>query len=37
MGQLFVSDETAPDEGMVRLDQVFHLETQLAAAGLPTR
>jgi len=37
MGQFFVSDETAPDEGMVLLDQVFHLETQLTDAGLPTR
>lgn len=36
MGEFFVSDETRPDEGMVRLDEVFHLEGQLAAAGLAT-
>lgn len=34
MSEFFVSDDTAPDEGMVRLEQVFHLETQLAGAGL---
>lgn len=36
MGEFFVADDTAPDEGMVRLEQVFHLESQLAEAGLPT-
>lgn len=36
MSEFFVADDTAPDEGMVRLEQVFHLEAQLAEAGLPT-
>lgn len=36
MAEFFVaSDGTAPDEGMVRLEEVFHLEGQLLAAGLP--
>ena len=37
MAEFFVAqDGTAPDEGMIRLEEVFHLEGQLAAAGLPT-
>ncbi|QGQ18324.1 L-rhamnose mutarotase [Cellulomonas sp. JZ18] len=36
MADLFVDDGN-PDEGFVLLDEVFHLEGQLAAAGLPTR
>ena len=36
MGEFFVADGTRPDEGMERLDEVFHLEGQLAAAGLAT-
>lgn len=35
MSELFV-DPGNPDEGFVVLDEVFHLESQLAAAGLPT-
>ncbi|MDR1264382.1 MAG: L-rhamnose mutarotase [Propionibacteriaceae bacterium] len=35
MAELFAA-EGAPDEGMVQLDQIFHLEGQLAALGLPT-
>ncbi len=30
MGQYFVDLDTTPDEGFVRLEEVFHLETQLA-------
>jgi len=30
-----VADEGRPDEGMVLLDEVFHLERQLEDAGLP--
>lgn len=38
MAEFFVAEDgTAPDEGMVRLEEVFHLESQLAAAGLPQR
>lgn len=29
MSQYFVDLDTTPDEGFVRLEQVFHLETQL--------
>jgi len=29
MGQYFVDLNTTPDEGFVRLEEVFHLETQL--------
>ncbi|SDD43604.1 L-rhamnose mutarotase [Sanguibacter gelidistatuariae] len=36
MGEFFVADDVRPDEGMVALDEVFHLEGQLAAAGLAT-
>ena len=36
MGEFFVADDTRPDEGMLRLEEVFHLEGQLAAAGLRT-
>ena len=36
MSEFFVADDTRPDEGMVVLDEVFHLEGQLAAAGLAT-
>lgn len=36
MADLFVDDGN-PDEGFVLLDEVFHLEGQLAAAGLATR
>ena len=37
MAEFFeAGDGTAPDAGMVRLEEVFHLEGQLAAAGLPT-
>lgn len=36
MGEFFVADDGRPDEGMVVLDEVFHLEGQLVAAGLPT-
>ncbi|MDR6173676.1 L-rhamnose mutarotase [Nocardioides zeae] len=36
MGAFFVDLEgAAPDTGFVRLDEVFHLEDQLAAADLP--
>lgn len=35
MSGLFV-DAGNPDDGFVILDEVFHLEGQLAAAGLPT-
>ncbi len=35
MSEFFV-DPGNPDEGFVLLDEVFHLEGQLAAAGLPT-
>ncbi|MBO0609315.1 L-rhamnose mutarotase [Myceligenerans salitolerans] len=31
----FFVDEGSPDEGFVILDEVFHLESQLRAAGLP--
>lgn len=34
MAGFFVADGN-PDEGFVVLDEVFHLEDQLAAAGLP--
>ncbi|MCF4119510.1 L-rhamnose mutarotase [Antribacter sp. KLBMP9083] len=33
----FFADEGNPDEGFVILDEVFFLEGQLEAAGLPTR
>lgn len=36
MGEFFVADDARPDEGMLRLEEVFFLEGQLAAAGLPT-
>lgn len=35
MADLFVGDGN-PDEGFVLLDEIFHLEGQLAATGLPT-
>ncbi|MDR1392763.1 MAG: L-rhamnose mutarotase [Bifidobacteriaceae bacterium] len=35
MSQLFATNG-APDEGMTLLDEIFHLESQLAALGLPT-
>ncbi|MBI9115943.1 L-rhamnose mutarotase [Sanguibacter suaedae] len=35
MAEFFVSDAGRPDEGMVLLDEVFHLERQLEDAGLP--
>jgi len=35
MAEFFVDDGN-PDEGFVVLDEVFHLEEQLRAAGLPT-
>lgn len=34
MADFFVTDGN-PDEGFVVLDEVFHLEDELAAAGLP--
>ena len=36
MGEFFVADDARPDEGMMLLDEAFHLEGQLAAAGLAT-
>ncbi|MDR0366715.1 MAG: L-rhamnose mutarotase [Bifidobacteriaceae bacterium] len=35
MAELFESDGN-PDEGMVLLDEIFNLDNQLAALGLPT-
>ncbi|MDR1808623.1 MAG: L-rhamnose mutarotase [Propionibacteriaceae bacterium] len=35
MAELFAADG-APDEGMVLLDEIFNLDAQLAALGLPT-
>ncbi|GAA4623603.1 L-rhamnose mutarotase [Cellulomonas oligotrophica] len=35
MSEFFVDDGN-PDEGFVVVEEVFHLEAQLAAAGLPT-
>jgi L-rhamnose mutarotase len=35
MGEFFVDLDVAPDEGFVRLEEVFHLEDQLAALGAP--
>jgi L-rhamnose mutarotase len=35
MSELFAGDG-APDEGMAVLEEIFHLESQLAALGLPT-
>lgn len=32
----FFVDDGNPDEGFVVVEEVFHLEAQLAAAGLPT-
>lgn len=29
MGEFFADPDTTPDEGFVRLEEVFHLETQL--------
>lgn len=33
MGEFFVDLDVAPDEGFVRLTEVFNLEDQLASAG----
>lgn len=35
MSRLFDDPDAPPDEGFVTLDEVFHLDTQLAAAGRP--
>jgi L-rhamnose mutarotase len=35
MAELFAADG-APDEGMAVLDEIFNLDAQLAALGLPT-
>lgn len=36
MGEFFVDLEGGPDEGFLRLREVFHLEDQLAALELPS-
>lgn len=33
MGQYFIDLDTTPDEGFVRLEEVFHLESQLKRLG----
>ncbi|HXH36379.1 MAG TPA: L-rhamnose mutarotase [Plantibacter sp.] len=36
MGEFFVDLDLPPDQGFLRLTEVFHLETQLAALPAPT-
>ena len=36
MGEFFVDLDLPPDQGFLRLVEVFNLDDQLAAAGLPT-
>lgn len=36
MGEFFVDLDLPPDQGFLRLTEVFNLDDQLAAAGLPT-
>lgn len=36
MGEFFVDLDLPPDEGFLRLDEIFNLDDQLRAAGLPT-
>ncbi|WP_342372731.1 L-rhamnose mutarotase [Propioniciclava soli] len=36
MGALFADADAPPDEGFVTLPEVFNLDAQLTAAGLPT-
>lgn len=35
MGEFFVDLDSPPDEGFIRLDEIFHLEDQLDAATTP--
>ena len=36
MGELFEDLDLPPDQGFLRLNEIFNLDAQLTAAGLPT-
>ena len=36
MGELFENLDLPPDQGFLRLNEIFNLDAQLTAAGLPT-
>ncbi|QIK72006.1 L-rhamnose mutarotase [Propioniciclava coleopterorum] len=36
MGEFFVDLDLPPDQGFLRLEEIFNLDDQLRAAGLPT-
>ena len=36
MGEFFVDLDLPPDQGFLRLEEIFNLDDQLAAAGRPT-